>query len=52
MNIINLLAREKFNTSKMHKIQKPQKKLPANNCHLKVFQGSKCNVWGSTSYSD
>ena len=26
----------KFNTSKIHKIPKPQKNLPANNCHIKV----------------
>ena len=36
MNIINWLAHAKFNTSKMHRIPKPQKNVPANNCHLKV----------------
>ena len=36
MNIINRLAHAKFNTSKMHRIPKPLKNVPANNCHLKV----------------
>ena len=37
MNIINWLAQTKFNTSKMHRIPKPLKNVPANNCHLKVI---------------
>ena len=38
MNIINRLAHAKFNTSKMHRIPKPLKNVPANNCHLKVSE--------------